>query len=512
MSRVNDAWYRPVEDDDDVVVEAVDDDVADEEALDAVIDRPSEPDEATVSLSALAACYVVAFVSSMDNAIMLPSLWPYVEQLCREDGRGQDAHRAYGAAQCVFFATRVAAMWFLGQRVDKGDSYATLFTTCLATGVVGALLYGTAPWLGRGWSIHGLFAGRALLGASSAISVLSLSFVASFVPKSQRTPIFRVAKIIALQRASTPLGPLLVLGLDLLPDKASKLGVSSYSGAGFVVSGFNVAALFVVVSFFKEPPRLSKACRDRPAPPSCRQILTTLRSTGAWASYFFSFQNNWTNQTILWTLPLITADLYGEDVVRDSAIFAAGGCVGIATALSIACWKGRFRDGTMILAAQLGAGGVLGALALSFGCPKLLSTHRRPLWLLCLLFMVYHVPFKFIAQMPSNNALYTKLVSDAAGSHQGVYQALLEISKAGARGLAGLAIGQAYASQGPCALWGLSLAVWALQFAPLSITWQRLGAPDAPPAPPRTALARRPARNEPRLARNEPRFQRLEVT
>lgn len=101
----------------------------------------------------------------------------------------------------------------------------------------------------------------------------------------------------------------------------------------------------------------------------------------------------------------------------------------------------------------------------------------RPLWLLWLIFSLYHVPF--ISQMPSNNSVYSKLISNAAGPNQGVYQSLLEISKSLARAGAGLTIGVAYSTAGPCVLWAATLGIWAAQFLPLLLVWKRYGQADA---------------------------------
>lgn len=75
--------------------------------------------------------------------------------------------------------------------------------------------------------------------------------------------------------------------------------------------------------------------------------------------------------------------------------------------------------------------------------------------------------------------MYSKLVSDYKHAI-GLFQSVLEVSKSAARALAGLAIGQAYASAGPCALWLSTLAIWAGQFLPLAIVWPKLKAADAP--------------------------------
>lgn len=456
------------------------------EASEDPLRAPSAEDDAPLVMPAfrsLVALYTISFVSQMDGAVMLPTLWPFVEELCGREGC--QSHYVYGWAQASFFGTRVVAMFLLGQALDRGASFRGAMQCCLWLATAGGLLYFWAPVLSRarGLGAPTVVAARALLGAGSAASVASFAFIATFVPKPRRTGLF--ATTIGLQRASTPLAPILVLALSEIPARWGRgaVPVTESDAAGLVVALFNCVAGCVVATYFIEPRRRRRG--GPPAkPPSAAAVLRALRRTGAWASFFFSFQNNWNNQAVLWTMPLITSKLYGADPVRDSLLFASGGCVGVLTAVAISSrfFQGRkIRDRTMIVASQCGVGCVLLAMSAFFGCPSLSGRGGAPLWLLWVLFSVYYVPF--IGQMPSNNSVYSKLISAAAGPHQGVYQSLLEISKSLARAGAGLTIGVAYSTAGPCVLWAATLGIWAAQFLPLLLVWERYGAADAAPRP-----------------------------
>ena len=381
------------------------------EASEDPLRAPSAEDDAPLVMPAfrsLVALYTISFVSQMDGAVMLPTLWPFVEELCGREGC--QSHYVYGWAQASFFGTRVVAMFLLGQALDRGASFRGAMQCCLWLATAGGLLYFWAPVLSRarGLGAPTVVAARALLGAGSAASVASFAFIATFVPKPRRTGLF--ATTIGLQRASTPLAPILVLALSEIPARWGRgaVPVTESDAAGLVVALFNCVAGCVVATYFIEPRRRRRG--GAPVkPPSAAAVLRALRRTGAWASFFFSFQNNWNNQAVLWTMPLITSKLYGADPVRDSLLFASGGCVGVLTAVAISSrfFQGRkIRDRTMIVASQCGVGCVLLAMSAFFGCPSLSGRGGAPLWLLWVLFSVYYVPF--IGQMPSNNSAFPR--------------------------------------------------------------------------------------------------------
>jgi len=52
------------------------------------------------------------------------------------------------------------------------------------------------------------------------------------------------------------------------------------------------------------------------------------------------------------------------------------------------------------------------------------------------------------------------------------------MSKTLARAIAGYMIGASYEALGSCALWSMTLAIWALQFVPFMANWGKLKAHD----------------------------------
>jgi hypothetical protein len=79
-------------------------------------------------------------------------------------------------------------------------------------------------------------------------------------------------------------------------------------------------------------------------------------------------------------------------------------------------------DRALIAKAQLGSGAMLVVFVLLFGCRTALVPRTPPLGALVAWLCAYMVPY--IAQMPANNAIYSRLIEDAGGAHAvGIYQA-----------------------------------------------------------------------------------------
>ncbi|KAJ8608630.1 hypothetical protein CTAYLR_008721 [Chrysophaeum taylorii] len=423
-----------------------------------------EEEEEMPGFRGLAGLYAVQIVSSFDNALVLPSMFLYVRSVAASETQ---AHLFYGAAQTVYFLCRVCGQVVVGRVVDSSGRYGVAMGSCLGLGATGSALYVARR------SVVGIVAGRALLGFGSAVSVASLSFVASHIPKSQRTKLF--ARLMGLQRASTPIAPLAVLGLEgVRKSRVFSVRIDSLNAPGILVGLFNLLALGVVLVVFREP---SSKRRATPGTASTKDVVGVLGRTGAWVSYVLSFQNNWNNQVVVWTLPLVTTAAFGPSPIRDAFLFASGGVVGLATAFCLSKRRLFSSDRRMIVASQMGVGCFLVAFAGLVGC----SSRPPPLAVVWVLFSLYYAPF--IGQMPSNNAMYSKLVSD--NPNIGLFQSILEVSKSTARALAGLAIGRAYAVSGPCGLWLATLAIWGSQFVPTALVWSKLAvADDAAPAAP----------------------------
>ena len=175
---------------------------------------------------------------------------------------------------------------------------------------------------------------RILLGVASSSSVAALAYFGEHVPPSRRTQV--MAWNFGFMRATAPLAPLFNLIAVQLPEiNIGGLELQRYTYAGVITAILNFLALVVLCCCFREPPRVKSEVAGEEASLSFGVVWNTVVRTGAYTSYFLSFQNNWGNQVIMWTLPIITQRRYGTGVVGDSLILAAGGVTGLVTAFTI---------------------------------------------------------------------------------------------------------------------------------------------------------------------------------
>ena len=177
-----------------------------------------------------------------------------------------------------------------------------------------------------------------------------------------------LAKNVGFQRACVPLGPLFNIALARLPTCEGTLALPGGGGgprlrlrldalnaAGALVAFLNLAGLAIIRARFVEPAdpaavgagataqdaaaarsatavetadgtgfdsaadgspaRPSVAHRPPPLPSAC-EIVATLRRSGAWVSFGLSFQNNWANNCVSWSVlgrrPILLSQLYSH--------------------------------------------------------------------------------------------------------------------------------------------------------------------------------------------------------
>eukprot|EP00931_Biecheleriopsis_adriatica_P050499 TRINITY_DN29241_c0_g1_i1.p1 TRINITY_DN29241_c0_g1~~TRINITY_DN29241_c0_g1_i1.p1 ORF type:complete len:349 (+),score=43.03 TRINITY_DN29241_c0_g1_i1:98-1048(+) len=309
---------------------------------------------------------------------------------------------------------------------------------------------------------------RVILGISSSNGVASITFLAEHVPAEKRNGAMAIN--FGLQRALVPLAPLMNLLVVRLP--STYLGpfpLTQYTDAGLLVGILNCLILGAFLAIFRELPTVHRETTTNSAGSGsvASEVCRTIIQSRAWVSYVLSFQNNWTNQVFLWTLPMITSDLYPDiGIIGNSLILSAGGIAGLIAAFSVPRLFRGVPDRWAILVSQALVGAVLLPYATLFGCSE---GAVPPLWLNVFLNCAYNVGF--LLQMPANNSIYTKLIGSR---NKSIYVAILEVSKGLARMVSGFLVGAAYARLGPCALWGLTIGIWAFQFVPYLMSWKHL--------------------------------------
>lgn len=245
------------------------------------------------------------------------------------------------------------------------------------------------------------------------------------------------------------------------------LQLTKYTYVGVLTAVLNGIILMGMLAL--QEPRRSREQLSVPTP-KMREICRTVVRSRAYVSYLISFQNNWSNQVLLWTLPIVTDQLYPSmGIVGNSTLLACGAMVGLLTVWLVPQVTAGMQDRTVLLVTQGILGLVLLPYALVFGCIDYPAGRGPPRWVLYVLFSAYFFPN--LAQMPANNAIYTKLVSSRSA---GVYMSILEMSKTIARIFSGELVGEAYGVVGHCSIWTLTLAVWVVQFVPFLCSWRYL--------------------------------------
>ena len=128
----------------------------------------------------LAPVFATTFLSAVDDAVVLPTLWPYLRFL------GADT-ATYGLCLLCYYLSRMLAMPAVGVLCDR-TSYGLVFKGCILLGTVASLGYTVAPAAGK-WRVGVVMVSRMLLGVSSSASVASLAFISEHVATSRRTEV-----------------------------------------------------------------------------------------------------------------------------------------------------------------------------------------------------------------------------------------------------------------------------------------------------------------------------------
>ena len=104
------------------------------------------------------------------------------------------------------------------------------------------------------------------------------------------------------------------------PVRAAGAVFGKFTYVGHVVCLLNLGCLAFLWLRFVEPPRagVGGIPGDKPEAPSVRWCIQHLIRTRAWVSYVLSAQNNYNNQAIIWSMPLVTGPAFGWGQVGNS--------------------------------------------------------------------------------------------------------------------------------------------------------------------------------------------------
>lgn len=393
------------------------------------------------------ALFVSVFLSCVSFAIVMPSLWPYLQTL--------SSSKSFLAWVVAFYSVgeAVGAVYF-GRLTDRlSTRYVMLFATFL--GLTGSALYVLAeafpngqigPWL----VLLGRFAQGMWTGGAQA---LQTTFLASVLPVDKLTP--AIVTLNAYACLGFVIGPVFGLVFDVFPPFPLAFGFnfSELTGPGYFVfmSALFIIFLFLVV-FDEEGDRASVSpsqqearLSEGPGLPTEQEPLLAKANekesvegeespvTGLLPSsriklgtglivcniiFFVHFYGFALQETI--TTPLVQA-YYNWTVLQANVLFTASGACALASFAAVHVLSKRMTD-RALTAWSLG----LGAL----GYMLLVSTPDKPLPVSRFLsgFMVISVAFP--VGRATTVSLYTKLLPlKDQGTGQGIILAVGAVAR-----------------------------------------------------------------------------------
>mmetsp|Transcript_7590 Transcript_7590/g.8607 ORF Transcript_7590/g.8607 Transcript_7590/m.8607 type:complete len:331 (+) Transcript_7590:152-1144(+) len=193
-----------------------------------------------------------------------------------------------------------------------------------------------------------------------------------------------------------------------------------------------------------------------------------LRESGAWLFFLTSFQNNFNQQVVQWSIPLIVLDAFGWTQKETGYIFAGFGFIGFLSISLVVFLSKYFSDRILFVTFQSLVGiGIISFLSIH-GCSNTTSISSKSMFL-AIVFVYWLGAF---GQIPVNIGLYSKLVGPKM---QGKYHASLQMCMAVSRMISGHLVGTGYSSKnGVCMLWSITLALWAVQIPFVFVLWKKL--------------------------------------
>mmetsp|Transcript_17959 Transcript_17959/g.29119 ORF Transcript_17959/g.29119 Transcript_17959/m.29119 type:complete len:455 (-) Transcript_17959:398-1762(-) len=414
-------------------------------------------------------------LGAVDSAVVIPSMADYVESL---DG----ARRMYGYSIALFWIGRIIGLPCFGYMADY-HSFFTCFMASLVIGVTGGITYGLA---GMFKLVLLIPISRFILGLSSGVGSASMAYSATNVGDEQTRYIGFTQMVFNLVSAVSPIFNSLFVALPAI-SVGDREVVNSFSYCGYFIALCNLLVCALIVLYFTEEPTrcpavsgdllddeqeflieeldrtgsdgsspVEELLQNKPCLESVKGMLKLILRTGAWITFILSFQNNFNQTVVQWSLPLITQDLFGWKQSENGILFAGLGGVGFISTYFVANASRRgLTDRVIIVVFQCVVGAALILFTMYYGCS--VGALSEPKFVA---FLVIWGIGNF-GQIPGNIGLYAKLVGSRK---QGQVQAALFMTMSLARAISGNLIGTAYSTSGPCFLWTLVCIFWAGQF------------------------------------------------
>eukprot|EP00929_Paragymnodinium_shiwhaense_P014627 TRINITY_DN12255_c0_g1_i2.p1 TRINITY_DN12255_c0_g1~~TRINITY_DN12255_c0_g1_i2.p1 ORF type:complete len:423 (-),score=39.47 TRINITY_DN12255_c0_g1_i2:646-1914(-) len=378
--------------------------------------------------------YTITFISAIDQSLAAPSMWHYIRAL------GGDA-AMYSYALSAFLIARVICLPLVGLWVDRRPHIEVL-RILVSIGLFASALYALAPLCESPWAI---VVSRAVLGASSASSVATSSFIIGRTTPAERSRYMGFNNV--LNNGMKLTGPGLNVFLVFIP-ALDAFGVhellSLYTYVGWALLLCHLVALVLIGTAPSLQVRdaadtatasASATSAAAAAPVTLAGVVRHLAHTRAWVSYVLSANNNFGMQVVTWALPIITDMDFGWQTVQNSFFYAGMSLFGICSGVTSSLISGKALDRTIIVGHQVVIGLSFVCIALVTGCA---GGARPSPALLFAAFALY--AWASQGQIPGNIGLYSKLVGRRnAGLYQSILQTIMAIARVGASSLIGAA-------------------------------------------------------------------------
>jgi MFS transporter, DHA1 family, multidrug resistance protein len=270
--------------------------------------------------ASLGLVYFTSFLSSIQYAILMPTVWEYV-QLCGGSKFFLGlVLSAFSLSQTVFFPV-------LGRWSDARAMREPFFAS-FVLGTIGNTIYGMA---GTFASLGVMMAGRLVSGCGAANTGLVAAYIARAAPPEQRTKLLGINQmVIFVGILCGPAMSVLVYDVDY---SYGRLVLDRRTMAGYLMTAMNLLAMLVFPLFFVEP-----------RPQVAQKAPGALSEMAAWRLSLrrvFLERKGYFNLMITFIVAFeisaleaaitpITTDEYGWNAKQNSFLFA--GIAGIALA------------------------------------------------------------------------------------------------------------------------------------------------------------------------------------
>ena len=205
--------------------------------------KPLIIDDEPLRLDASFACVIfIGFVSQVEYAVIMPSMWQYVESL-------GGSHLFFGFAMASFSACRMVFLPLLGRLADK-TNMRVVFVGSLLVGAAGSVLYALAGWSKQ---LSLIIIGRLVCGAGAANMSVEMLYIVRVTTLRSRTRGMLLQNAVSL--LGLVLGPAFNVGLSHLNYRWSFIELTELTSPGYFILLLELICIGWMLVSYVEPPR-----------------------------------------------------------------------------------------------------------------------------------------------------------------------------------------------------------------------------------------------------------------